>query len=72
MQEINGIFFTGGSLDIHIDNPINGSNLAYNIYTFNSKIIFDIAIKMNKNGIYFPIWGTCQGMQLLSYIVNDF
>lgn len=32
------------------------------------RIIYEIAIDMNRNGVYFPIWGTCLGMELLVYL----
>lgn len=32
------------------------------------KHIYDIAIEMNNQGDYFPIWGTCLGFELLTYL----
>lgn len=32
--------------------------------------IYDIAIEMNENGVYFPIFGTCLGFELLLYLSN--
>lgn len=30
--------------------------------------IYDIAQTLNKKGDYFPLWGTCQGFELLAYL----
>lgn len=30
--------------------------------------IYDIAMQMNDNGNYFPLWGTCLGLELLTYL----
>ncbi|KAJ0019692.1 hypothetical protein NQD34_007261 [Periophthalmus magnuspinnatus] len=34
-----------------------------------AKIFFNLALKANDAGDYFPIWGTCMGMQQLSVLV---
>ncbi|KAJ0067935.1 hypothetical protein NL108_011735 [Boleophthalmus pectinirostris] len=34
-----------------------------------AKIFFKLALKANDAGDYFPIWGTCMGMQQLSVLV---
>lgn len=33
--------------------------------------IYDIAMEMNDNGNYFPLFGTCLGFELLLYLSND-
>lgn len=40
-------------------------------YADAGRLIYDIAIKMNNRGEYFPIWGTCLGFELLTYIASD-
>ena len=37
---------------------------------YSAKKIYDIAVEMNNNGTYFPIWGTCLGFQLLFYAAS--
>lgn len=32
------------------------------------RFIYEIATDLNRNGVYFPIWGTCLGMELLVYL----
>ena len=52
---INGVLFTGGSMDLN--------NTSY--YKTAKKLI-DLAVAANNKGDYFPIWGTCNGFELLS------
>ena len=33
--------------------------------------IMSIADEFNKNGDYFPIWGTCLGFELITYLSNN-
>lgn len=40
-----------------------GSNAAY---------LFEKGLKSNDDGIYFPIWGTCLGFELIHTLVADF
>jgi len=51
---INGILFPGGDVDIP------GS-----IYEKTSSYLYNLALKANDRGDYFPIWGTCQGFEQL-------
>lgn len=60
MQKINGIFFTGGDLDL-VD-PKTGE---FHPYTKLANFIYETAIELNEKGVYFPLWGTCQGHQLM-------
>jgi gamma-glutamyl hydrolase len=32
--------------------------------------LYDGAILKNSQGNYFPIWGTCRGFELLTYLAN--
>jgi len=55
-KSLNGILFPGGGAEI-------GKNT---LLTKNAKYIFEKAIEANKNGVHFPLWGTCLGFELLS------
>jgi len=57
LSKINGVLFPGG-----------GVNLQGNGYGRTGKIIFDIAVKMNDKGDFFPLWGTCLGFELLNFL----
>lgn len=42
------------------------------VYVDTVDILLDIAIELNKKGIYFPVWGTCQGFEFLGiYFSGD-
>lgn len=58
MGKINGILLPGGATYF---NNTNG-------YADAGRHIYDIAIEMNDNGDYFPIFGTCLGMELLAVL----
>ncbi|XP_034251334.1 gamma-glutamyl hydrolase A-like isoform X2 [Thrips palmi] len=57
-SHINGVLFPGGSSDFN----------AKNGYADAGAIIYDIAKKLNAKGDYFPLWGTCLGLELLAYL----
>ena len=60
MNNINGILFTGG--DLNLTNPHTGE---FHPYTKLANFIFNKAMEMNNKGVVFPLWGTCQGHQLM-------
>ncbi|CAG2065769.1 unnamed protein product, partial [Timema podura] len=37
-------------------------------YAAAGAILLDLATEANQNGDYFPVWGTCLGFQLLTYL----
>lgn len=57
-QKINGLLLIGGAAD-----------LMKSDFARVAKIFFDLALKANDAGDFFPIWGTCMGMQQLSVLV---
>ncbi|XP_050393733.1 gamma-glutamyl hydrolase A [Patella vulgata] len=54
-SQINGVLFPGG-----------GVGLVTSYYAHSGRYIYDLAKKANDAGDYFPLWGTCQGFQLLN------
>ncbi|CDW84429.1 gamma-glutamyl hydrolase a-like [Stylonychia lemnae] len=66
LRQVNGIYFTGGDLDLF--NNVTG---APHPYTVTAKKIFEYAKTQNDNHIYFPIFGVCQGHELLHLLVAD-
>ncbi|XP_077980799.1 gamma-glutamyl hydrolase-like [Glandiceps talaboti] len=56
-SSLNGVLFPGGSQYIETSG-----------YGKAGRILYDLAIQANDKGDYFPIWGTCLGFQLLSYL----
>ncbi|KAL5018134.1 hypothetical protein ScPMuIL_003856 [Solemya velum] len=58
-SQINGVLFPGG-----------GDDLIRSEMAKTAKIIYKLAIKANDAGDYFPIWGTCQGFELLTVLTS--
>ena len=65
LRKVNGVLFTGGAGEdeITIDN---------NRWVKNANFILQWAINQNKQGNVFPIWGTCLGFELLTYLTSRF
>ncbi len=59
-NSINGVLFPGG-----------GVNLSTSGYAKIGKRIVDLAITAFDKGDYFPIWGTCLGLEFLSTLVSE-
>jgi gamma-glutamyl hydrolase len=64
LRKVNGVLFTGGAGEdeIHINNR----------WVKNANFILGFAMSENKKGNVFPIWGTCLGLELLSYLTSGF
>ncbi|XP_033106633.1 gamma-glutamyl hydrolase-like [Anneissia japonica] len=58
-NSLNGLLVPGGA-------QADVLNSGYGKAT---KIFFDLAVKSSNSGGYFPIWGTCQGHELLASLV---
>ncbi|KAJ8277669.1 hypothetical protein GJAV_G00078350 [Gymnothorax javanicus] len=58
-NSINGVLFPGG-----------GVNITSSGYATAARIFYELAIKANINGDYFPIWGTCLGFEELTYLTS--
>ncbi|XP_076146596.1 gamma-glutamyl hydrolase-like isoform X1 [Alosa pseudoharengus] len=58
-NSINGILFPGGRVSI-----LNSA------YAKAAAVFYKLAIEANSRGDYFPVWGTCLGMQLLTQITS--
>ena len=62
LSKVNGVLFTGGGIEFDMKNK----------WTQTADYILKYAIKQNKNGNPYPIWGTCLGFQLLAYLTSDY
>ncbi|CAG9324669.1 unnamed protein product [Blepharisma stoltei] len=76
MSKVNGILFTGGrSLLVYYD---DAGVMKYSKFMRKVMYIIQKAIEKNDNGIYFPIFGTCLGFEVLfintvnEYILESF
>lgn len=66
MGQINGLLLPGGGTDA---TDASGN---WTPYYYTSRYLVELAEESNKNGIYFPVWATCQGFQYLAQIyAND-
>uniref|UniRef100_A0A3Q1HGA5 folate gamma-glutamyl hydrolase n=1 Tax=Anabas testudineus TaxID=64144 RepID=A0A3Q1HGA5_ANATE len=59
-DSINGLLLPGGDVDIEKSQ-----------FTRAARIFYNLALKANDAGDYFPIWGTCQGFQQLSVLTAN-
>ncbi|XP_054466576.1 gamma-glutamyl hydrolase [Anoplopoma fimbria] len=57
-RNINGLLFIGGAADLETSD-----------FARVAKIFYRLALMANDEGDFFPIWGTCMGMQLLTVLV---
>jgi len=55
LSSLNGLLFTGGSSTIND----------------NARALFKQAMEFNKNGDYFPVWGTCLGFEWIIQMVGN-
>ncbi|XP_029459744.1 gamma-glutamyl hydrolase-like isoform X2 [Rhinatrema bivittatum] len=56
-QSINGILFPGGAVDLQTSDFAKAAGIFYRL-----------ALQAFHSGDYFPIWGTCLGLQLLTVL----
>ncbi|KAL2091777.1 hypothetical protein ACEWY4_011575 [Coilia grayii] len=58
-SQINGLLFIGGAVDLEKSD-----------YALTARIFYKLAVEANSRGDYFPVWGTCMGLQLLTVLVS--
>ncbi|XP_065607996.1 gamma-glutamyl hydrolase [Cyrtonyx montezumae] len=58
-HSINGVLFPGGDVDLKTSE-----------YSKVAKIFYHKALEANDKGDYFPVWGTCLGHELLTYLTS--
>ncbi|KAK3917519.1 Gamma-glutamyl hydrolase A [Frankliniella fusca] len=58
MSKLNGVLFPGGSINFDAKYGFGDAGA----------MIYDIAKGFNDKGEYFPLWGTCQGFELLAFL----
>ncbi|XP_025763354.1 gamma-glutamyl hydrolase isoform X2 [Oreochromis niloticus] len=59
-NSINGLLLPGGDVDLQTSQ-----------FSRAAKIFYNLALKANDAGDYFPIWGTCQGFQQLTVLTAN-
>ncbi|OQS05043.1 gamma-glutamyl hydrolase [Thraustotheca clavata] len=55
VMSVNGVLFPGGDPDPNEQ----------------AKYLYDLAIEVNRNGTYFPLWGTCLGFEWLVQLTSN-
>ncbi|XP_077057686.1 gamma-glutamyl hydrolase [Siphateles boraxobius] len=58
-KSINGVLFPGG-----------GVSLESSGYSKTAAIFYRLALEANSNGDYFPVWGTCLGLEMLMLLTS--
>ncbi|KAM9312026.1 gamma-glutamyl hydrolase-like [Gastrophryne carolinensis] len=58
-HSINGVLLPGGAVD-----PLTSS------FSRTAGIFYKLSIKAASSGLYFPIWGTCMGFQVLTALTS--
>ncbi|XP_017567937.1 gamma-glutamyl hydrolase [Pygocentrus nattereri] len=59
-KSINGILFPGG-----------GASIVSSGYAKAAGIFYRLALEANLKGDYFPVWGTCLGFELLTFLTSQ-
>jgi len=64
LSSLNGILFTGGSLDL----SAQGTSAA--VYLDTANYLYNGVLAANDKGIHLPLHGTCMGFQLLNILTS--
>jgi gamma-glutamyl hydrolase len=56
MKGLNGLLYPGGGASLDLSSE----------FFKKASYLFNAAIKLNDNGVYFPVWGTCLGFQFVN------
>lgn len=62
LKKINGVLFPGGGMEFSLTNQ----------WTKNADAILKYAKEQNDLGNPFPVFGTCLGIQLLSFLTSNY
>lgn len=64
LDSINGILFTGGDATLW-EGDFDTEDLMFSNFTKRTAFILRYAIQLNDKGIYFPVYGICQGHEVI-------
>lgn len=68
LSRVNGVLFTGGSARFL---EKRNDTLHLTQYVTKAKFIIERVLHYNEQGIYYPLWGTCLGMELIHFIISE-
>lgn len=64
MKGLNGLFIPGGGTNLRFHNK-EKKQIEYTEWAKKAIFLMDYALSLNKKGVYFPVWGTCLGFELM-------
>lgn len=67
-EGLNGLLFPGGGTELI---KTTGGITEFTDYALAAKNIMKIARDINDRGVYFPVWGTCLGYELMILAASD-
>jgi len=68
LNSVNGLLFTGGDTSLW-EYDANANEMLFSNFTKRVAFIVDQVMKMNDRGVHFPIYGVCQGHQVIPLAV---
>ena len=69
-RKINGLLLPGGGSSLWIIENEN-NKLGFANVTLASKFLVQLAIEANNRGDFFPIWGTCLGLEMMIMDISE-
>lgn len=68
LSQVNGLLFPGGDAEFFTHNSFGERSLTK--FAKQGKFLTDLVRKTNENGVYFPLFGTCMGHELISLSIS--
>jgi gamma-glutamyl hydrolase len=65
LNSINGVLFTGGDASLWEYDPVT-EDLVFSNFTQRAVSIVKYALSLNDKGIHFPVYGICQGFEVIT------
>jgi gamma-glutamyl hydrolase len=70
LNSINGVLFTGGDASLwELDE--NTNDLAFTSFVKRAMFIIRYAISLNDKGIHYPVYGICQGHEVITMTIAE-
>jgi len=70
LDSINGVLFTGGDASMwEYDEKVD--DVVFTSFTKRAAFIFNYVIHLNDKGIHYPLYGICQGHEIIAMALNE-
>jgi len=69
-HKINGLLLPGASAQLWTSDSTDANRYFTHVVN-SSKHLIDLAVNANLKGDYFPIWGTCQGLEIMAMVMTN-